>query len=457
MADRDEYVPESLLRALRRGVRGFGDLTAVHQSRMAYLIWTEGQSRRDHRRGDGYKTFTYKELERRFGRGGFNRINEVVPMFEVTPNWSKKNGTTKGYRLTEHMRGLKEKYLQPRRETVTRLITMDGLAIRTIPAAIASKGLNGVTAKAWRTAKVHNKIPVDIAWMKRAHAWMSRTLEGTGTADLFAKATHDELEYRVEMLSQLLKLAHTDVADRGYIIHRYAEASTGRLYAKGVSLQTVPRLIRKAALHGLYEYDIENCHYAVFSQMAARFGVVCQAIDRYLLDKAETRKRIAASVGLTVEQAKMCLLALMYGARQSVWPENAIPDEIGPIKAKKLYADPTFSGIATDVKAGRAAILKGWPHSRTTILNAMGKRIGRKEPVEHRLAHLIQGVEAQALRAIVELYPDEVVLLMHDGFVATRYLDVPLMERRIFDATGYRLAISGGVIHIPANLEFSNV
>jgi hypothetical protein len=87
----------------------------------------------------------------------------------------------------------------------------------------------------------------------------------------------------------------------------------------------------------------------------------------------------------------------------------------------------------------------------------MGKSIGLKEPAEDRLAHLIQGVEAQALRAIVELYPDEVVLLMHDGFVATRSLDVPLMERRMFDATGYRLTISSGVIHIPANLEFSNL
>lgn len=457
MADRDEYVPESLIRALQRGVRGFKTLKAEHQHRMAYLVWIEGQWHYNHRLFEGYKTFTYKELEARFGRGGFTKINRELNIFDVTPNWSKTNNLTKGYKLSQHVRDLKNEYLHTRRVTVTRLMTSDGRAMRTLPAAVSSKGLNGATATAWRNAKVHNKIPVNIDWMKKAHGWISRALEGQEPADLFAAADHDELKYRLEVLSQLLKMSFTDIAGRGYIVHRYAEVSTGRLYAKGVSLQTAPRLIRKAALHGLYEYDIENCHYAVFTQMASRYGVTCECINRYLANKSATRERIANSVGILIGQAKTCLIALMYGARRSIRPEDAIPDEIGVDKAKRLYADPTFSGIADDVLQGRAAILKGWPRRRKTILNAMGKRVGLKAPSEERLAHLIQGVEAQALRAVMELYPDEVVLLMHDGFVATRMLDVQLMERKIFEATGYRLTMSGGVIQIPADLEFASV
>ena len=457
MADRDEYVPESLIRALRRGVRGFDRLQPVHQSRMAYLVWINGQSRHDHRLYEGYKTFTYQELDRRFGRGGFKKINKELKIFDVTPGWSKEHGATRGYKLTDNVHALKDQYLRPRRIAITRLMTMDGRAVRTLPAAISSKGLNGVTATAWRNAKVLNSIPVDIAWMKKAHAWMSRAMEGTDTSDLFVKADHDELDYRVQILSQLLKISYTDVAGRGFIVHRYAEASTGRLYAKGVSLQTAPRVIRKAALNGLYEYDIENCHYSVFSQMSSRYGVECAAINRYLSDKQATRQRVADAVGIHIEQAKTCLLALMYGARQSIRPENAIPEAIGVGKAKKLYTEPTFAAIARELLEGRAAILKAWPRRRKTILNAMCKAIALGAPAEERLAHLIQGVEAKALRAIVDLYPDEVVLLMHDGFVAERSLDVPLMERKMFDATGYRMTISCGVIHIPADFDFSKV
>jgi hypothetical protein len=457
VADRDEYVPDSLVRLLGREVRGFAKLDPRDQTNLAYLVWIEGQNRREHRLFAGFRTFTHTELEKRFGRGGFRRINDAVGVFEVTPNWSKDQGATRGYRLMPAVRELKDRYLKPRRIVVTKLMTMDGRAMRTVPAAVSSKGLNGVTATAWRRAKIHNKIPVDVAWMQKARDWIDRALEGQQPADLFAQANHEDLTYRAEVLGQLLRISHTDVAGRGYIIHRYAEATTGRLYARGVSLQTVPRLIRKAALHGLYEYDIENCHYAVFSQMAAQFGVECHAVNRYLVDKSQTRTRIAESVGIEVDQAKVCLLALMYGARLSMRPDNAIPEAIGVEKARRLYADPTFAAIAKDLREGRTAILKGWPRRRRTLLNAMGKPIGLKEPAEDRLAHLIQGVEAQALRSIVELYPEEVVLLMHDGFVATRSLDVPLMERRMFDATGYRLTISGGVIHIPANLEFSNM
>ena len=46
---------------------------------------------------------------------------------------------------------------------------------------------------------------------------------------------------------------------------------------------------------------------------------------------------------------------------------------------------------------------------------------------------------------------------MHDGFVATRSVDVALIERRMFEETGYRLELSGGVIALPADLEFSKL
>jgi hypothetical protein len=75
----------------------------------------------------------YTALERRFGRGKFRKINAELGMFEVTTNWSTKKHLTRGYRLTEPVRKLKERYLAPRGEALTRLTTMDGNALRTLP------------------------------------------------------------------------------------------------------------------------------------------------------------------------------------------------------------------------------------------------------------------------------------------------------------------------------------
>lgn len=65
------------------------------------------------------------------------------------------------------------------------------------------------------------------------------------------------------------------------------------------------RIIRKAALHGLWDYDIENCHFAIFSQLAAKYGYQADAVRDYINRKNDIREGIASRVGIRTEQAKM--------------------------------------------------------------------------------------------------------------------------------------------------------
>ena len=463
---------ESFIRALQRGIPGYSKWKPKQQWHMAQLIWEEGLKRREHRRRDGWITIGYKELERGFGRGGFEAMNAALQVFEVSPNWHwregrpEKQNATKGYRLMPMVRELKERYLKPRKDAITRLIYLDGKdefkPLKSVPNPIAAKEDDdelGVTATAWRNAKPFNKVPVDLDLLRELYEYLPRMLkpERLGQDDIFLKAEAEDIERRIEWVGQLIRLAQTDVAGRGFISHRYAECKTGRLYACGVSLQTAPRLIRKAALHGLYDYDIENCHYSIFEQMAARYGYQAQAVRYYLAHKDAVREGIASRVGIKTEHAKQCLLALMFGAKTTERPENAIPKLLGRDKAKALYLDRDFAAIAKDVQQGRDVILKGWPKRRTTLLNDLGKPVSLKAKPEIRMAHIIQGIEAKSIRAAISLYPDEIVLLMHDGFVTSRHIDAAAVERRMFEETGYRLQLTGGVIELPADLDFAKL
>ena len=454
MGARDYQTPDSFFRAMARAINGFSKLSDKHQARLAYFIWTSGLNRKKHKKDEDFMSIGHMELSKAFGRGGFERINDDLNIFEVTKQWWHSQGLTKGYKLTEPVQQVKDKYLHSKRGRVSKMIDLDGKAVRTLQKAIASKDIDGVTATAWKEAKPFNKIPVDLSAMRHMHETLAQMIDKK-TGDLFHDAAIDDIEYRVEVLGQLIRLANTDVAGHGFISHRYAEGRTGRLYAVGVSLQTAPRTIRHAALHGLYDYDIENCHYAIFSQLAERFGYECVAINSYLTHKQKTREQLAHEIGISIKQVKMCLLALMFGARVHVRGGNAITDEIGNQKAMLLFKSNLFISINTDIMNGRKLILDKWEKSRRTLINDMGKRIKLDEAPERRLAHIIQGIEAKALKAAVSVYPDDIVLLMHDGFVSKRSLDVQLIERVIHEQTGYRLELSRQVIVVPDDFDFN--
>jgi hypothetical protein len=434
-------------------------------------------------------TIGYQELEAKFGRTGFKAMNDALHVFEVSENWHSplgRNGkqtATKRYQLSHRVQELKAKYLKPRLNLAEKLVYLDSKdemrPLKSVLNPIAAKEQDGdalgVTATAWRNAKVFSKVPVDLDRLKELYYYLEklRKPENLRQDDLFLRAEAEATERSIEWVGILIRLAQTDIAGRGFIMHRYAECATGRLYARGYSLQTAPKRIRKVALHGLWDYDIDNCHFSIFEQLAARYGYHAHAVRHYLAHKDEVREGIASRIGIDKDRgAKMALLALMFGARTNEHYETAIPKVIGMDKARLLYQDREFAALAKDVQAGRGVILKAWPKHRNTLQNDLGKsadlyvkpKEGEPKPKrrvatkpEILMAHIIQGIEAKAIRAAIELYPDDIALLMHDGFVATRSIDLPLVERRMFEETDYRLSLSCEVVQIPADLDYSKI
>jgi len=398
--------------------------------------------------------------------GGFTAINARLVFFEVTPNWEAgirrvvASTYTRGYRFTPKVQQCRQSYLDRHWRRETKLLLVNGDAMRTLPKAVASKDMRGITTTAWRNAKELNLVRVDLDTLRLLQKWLRGIRddwrEGRAPTDLFtAYPSLATIERLADMTSQIIKMAKSDVGGRGHCPHWYVEAASGRLYAKGINLQTAPTLIKQAALAGLWEYDFSNCHFDILKQMAAEHGYQCNAISNYLATKKLTRLAIAEQAGITETNAKTCLLAIMYGARASEWHENAIPEEIGVDAARRLYQVPLFAGIQSDIAQARAAILNGWKRTANgSLTNAFGKAIEGKAKTVEQLAHLIQGVEAKALQAAIDLYPNDIVLLQHDGFAAsTRLSDKTIMDA-VFKATGYRLLLEEKIIQVDPDAQF---
>ena len=114
-------------------------------------------------------------------------------------------------------------------------------------------------------------------------------------------------------------------------------------------------------------------------------------------------------------------------------------------------------GLSGDIAKARDAVLSKCPKKRTgAIENDFGKSIAAKASPEQKMAHLLQGVEAKALQAVVNRYPDDIVLVQHDGFVSTARLDVDALGEAIFAATGYRLELEERLVVADAQAYFES-
>lgn len=466
---RNTFTPELLVKQLARDVPGFKVEEPQVQAALASMVWIGATKHRQHTAHDGYMSFHHHELAAAFG-GQFKQINARLGFLEVKKKddgedawrWSGDGKATdvytKGYRFSPAVQASRDKFLAKRAERLTRLLDASGKPFGTPPKAVASQDMAGVTTARWRAINAAGSlslVPVNIEYLRLVQRDLNKkisTWERTGHAPRDLWMESPSLDYLLDLrdkAAQVIRMAHTDVAGLGRVMHRYVESDSGRLYALGgASLQNAPKFIRKAALAGLWDFDVENCHFAILAQMARPAGFQCVAIEHYMAHKEAVRVEIAEAVGISTEQTKTCLLAVMYGARTTTWHENAIPKAIGADAAARLAELPLFANIATDVKLARAAILSHTkPNRQGGLVNAFGKSIKAAQySPEQRLAHLVQGVEALALEACTEPHPDAIVLVQHDGFTATKRLDVAELELAISTATGYALTLKAKLV-----------
>jgi len=423
---RDEVVLKNLVDYLIARDEQYACLKVKHQHAIADMIFR--LPTRSHRTLNGWYSIGYQYIRDSFGKN-FKSINEKLGYFVLTPNWSMTNNQTRGYRFTEKLFLLQERYLASE-TSLSELMKSDGSMLRKVSYSAID---NGNPATIWKNTHKKMIVKIDVNAVERL---IPSLVIAHAEADRYTRL---KTRYAINKARELIKAANTRTYGRGKIAMRYFMADSGRLYGKETHhLQNIPKLIRNAALTGCYDYDVENCHYTLLSQLAKRVGFDCPAINHYISNKQAVRQQIAQEVGITIDQAKTCLLMVMYGAEVRGWHECSIPKEIGKQKTDILLDNILFMSICADIRLAGMKVVAGWGNkTRRTLVNQMGKKMPLLDPNKnptlnkYLVAHILQGLEAYILKTAIELYGSNIVLYLHDGFVTRVPIDTALLVAEI--------------------------
>ncbi len=432
---------------------------------LSHLVWLPELGKRRHAADASFCFFPARELEAQFGRRRFNEINTKHQIFEVLEADTRPGRWTRGYRLAPDIKAAVNPYLRRVDERLPTLIIRDGARVITLPRAVASKNRDGRPPKAWANVPITNNVPVDFDLLCTYSAHLQRYLRlggrpVAGTLVPFSPSELRATEYRDLILTRLIGLSNSNLGGRTHIPHRYEEKDCARLNAVGVNLQSAPGDIRAAALHGCFEYDFGNCHYSGLLQLAQRCGRDLPEVRWYLENKQAVREALAARIGTTdIDAVKRCLISgPLYGAHSRMSDGASIVQMLGRDCARKLFADPQYRALKLEVSKVRKAILRAADVRQRRLFNAAGASIPVHEirkgkevlkPPAALLSHLLLGIEVLMLRTVINAYPEDVVLPMHDGWVSRRQLNVTEIEELIRDKTGFSIRIDEDPIEIP--------
>jgi hypothetical protein len=455
-----EYTPgttanyKSKLSAFQKTIDGFKDQPVEVQHALVNMVTEANKKYRQHIMSSEGAHFTALELEKTFGRGKFDQINNVLKMFVVLKGGNSYQHVTHAYIVTDKVLDTYRKAIRkkPRGRLKTTYDLFDR-RIRKLRRALVSRGKNEQTRLFWKQYEklLPHEVPINIEKLdeleKKVSGYSRLTFETPAgeTRQLFKSGIEaDNAERMLDAIAEVRARATRDVTGRGVSEHNYREGATGRLWAinAGNLQNNANRIIRKYALYGMWDYDFSNCHYILIYQLALSYGYECKHIRDYLANKQGYRLRLSAEFNLPVTAVKEILLALMYGARLSGYWESAVYDLVGGNRDKmeRVKDHEIVSGIYNDLKHARKVILENYPKWGRKYKNLAGLTIHDSKEDKEILAFIIQGIEAKALSIALQHFHKDIVLLIHDGFICRERLPqdrVNDMLKDIADQTGF--------------------
>lgn len=410
----------------------------------------------------------WKVKKKAFGSAAtFDTINKLLGWFRLEIG-AKVGEHARGYSLTDEARILAKTYFEstdsdPTPSTLG-LVDEKGRRYRKPQNSVLSKTKNGGNSTRFRDICLKPEVVINVDAVRQFYAvskaWMLNEECPQYGEVLYSEwdriKSHSDVataRNRVQRAGSqalaMLNLAKHFSSAGNLIPGVYTESPQGRLFCEGsLNLQRCVRELRRAALTGCYDVDIENCHWTILAQLAGQAGVDIPYIDNYLKNKNQVRDEIASDLEIPAADAKFVLLALIYGAKLTFSRDaycGAIQKRIGGFAMINARSLPTLININGDIKRVRTAVLESaqfTTHKPGYIVNAAQRQVRIKGSTPAKLlAHVLQGAESSILRVCMKSC-SSIVLVQHDGFCSRQKIDVTALSAVVQEKTGIAVTFS---------------
>jgi hypothetical protein len=417
--------PSGLEDLLIQRLPQFAALRKSHQHHIAKMLWDFANNRYRHSRYEG-AAFPVKYMDALWGNRGIR--NRIVSDYFSNTQGGIIDHLMSSYMPKDFLGTVLVEYLED--ETPIDFI-VDGKKMRMPPSPILSRAASDdpevthAKKSKWQGVSPSPRVPIN----------QKALIE-------FSRKTADARQ-RMSAL-RLLKLSRNTMCS-GQIPVLYEQKSTGRLTEVLFGLQSNEREVISAALHGMWDYDLQNAHFSIFSAWAKKLGHATPVVDEYVSNKAKIRHELRDHCQSNLDDIKQSLISLMYGAPLNTNPKFAsIPKRLGSDAAKLFISHPFVKSLKQEISAIGKYIVNDTYTSRGCYVNAMGiepPNISGATAKFNLLSHALQGVEALALKTVVAQHGQDILLCMHDGWVSRTKLDCKQLQDSIFRTTGFDLGI----------------
>jgi hypothetical protein len=466
-----------------RSPQAFQDLSGRERRFIAWIgeRWLfPGSS--THKKYPGYLGLAHekiKKLETKFSmkQGSFIATNDKLHLFDVT-NYSKDRHYARGFRPTGwFISALKEYAENCPHHTI--LENEKGRKVPPLRQAVHPKTKSGNDAK-FKAPGLRTFIPINVKNLIKAKSYYDRAWESWHTSFTIPKPENRVERYLQGFLLRLIdhpKQLENHIYDRwnrtcilidrafiegspqGEIEQGYNEIESGRVYGDGVHLQNTARELRTLALAGSYDFDLVAAHHTFLYHLALKQGRGFSYLKAYVDNRTVYREAIAKETDNSIQTVKQILTAAIYGADLKPGPwhsHHILLKEYGMTReqADILREHPFFQNLVADCQEASKVIVDSTRRNRKgQIVNLMGKAFLEKcrtKPgqIIKESAHILQGLEAIILQAIAKEYSEDVLCLLHDGWVLDGNWDHHEMEELAFSVTRIPIKIESKFLTI---------
>jgi hypothetical protein len=243
--------------------------------------------------------------------------------------------------------------------------------------------------------------------------------------------------------------------------------NNGRLWGAG---EYHPQRIKRIALPlifggtGWRDYDFRLCHPTIMVALAAAYHTPMPLLADYVDNRDAWVERLSDHLDIRRASIKELMNSALYGAPLSLNPRSSVYGLVGHRGVALLKSYQPYLDLRAEIRGASKVIVRNHVVG-DHVQNAVGKRRSLQRATRRRgkssykqpraeftrklLSHVLTGYEAWALNVVCR-NRDDVLVLMHDGFICASERDENRLQALIVQESNRQF---GFVISLKLSLK----